>query len=152
MTAKDTKGKPKLSYIPYEAMVRIAEVRQFGVDKYGDDTCWRQVDQRDFLDAALRHIYKHLDGVDVDPESGLTHVAHAATSLILALGLKAPRRQYTSDEIVAMLDQIDYEEAEPFSHEQAWDSMDFPSEKEASDYMNLEYDDSVYHPTHLPRR
>lgn len=87
MSAKDTKGKPKLSYIPWKAMKAIAEVRQFGVDKYGDDTCWKQVDKRDFLDAALRHIYKHLDGTEIDPESGLEHIAHAATSLILALGL-----------------------------------------------------------------
>lgn len=87
---KDTKGKPKLGLIPYDALAEIAKVREFGIEKYKDDEGWRGVSITDFLDAALRHIYKYndIDRSELDEESGLSHLAHAATSLILALAVE----------------------------------------------------------------
>ena len=84
MAQKDTKNKPRLSYIPYSSLVKIAEVRQFGIDKYGENK-YDEVNVEDFLDAALRHIFKHIEGEYIDNESGRSHLAHAATSLILAM-------------------------------------------------------------------
>lgn len=84
MTHKETKGKPRLGLLPYEALAKAARVREFGIAKYGDDECWKYVESKDFLEAALRHIHKHLSGEKVDNESGLGHIDHALASLILA--------------------------------------------------------------------
>lgn len=90
---KDTKGKPKLRYVPYAALVSIAKVREFGIAKYKDDTGWRTVDQDDFIEAALRHIGKYFDGETHDDESGLHHIDHAVTSLALAIGVRDEKLQ-----------------------------------------------------------
>ena len=89
MSAKDVKGKDRLRLIPYQALVKVSKVREFGIAKYGgDDTGWKTVDKDDFAEAALRHIYKYFDGEELDDESGLHHLHHAACSLILAIAVK----------------------------------------------------------------
>jgi hypothetical protein len=82
--AKEIEGKPPLDLLSYEALARVAEVRAFGLNKYGGDTA-PEVPDNQFLGAALRHIYKALDGQAIDEESGLSHVAHAAMDLMLVL-------------------------------------------------------------------
>jgi hypothetical protein len=124
MAAKDIEGKPQLSLIPFQSLAKIADVRKFGVNKYGDDTCWKTVAQKDFLDATLRHVFKHLSGDTIDPESGLEHLAHAATSLILAMSV---------DEV--QLEKEGYYNQEP-------DDLDSVYDQVIADY----------HPTHHPRR
>lgn len=88
MTHKETAGKPKLGLIPFSALAQIAEVREFGIKKYKDDEGWKQVDSRDFVEAGLRHLHKVTSGEEIDPESGLQHLAHAACSIILALAVE----------------------------------------------------------------
>lgn len=97
---KDTKGKAKLRLIPYDALVRASKVREFGIAKYGDDNGWLKVDKDDFLEAALRHIYKYFSGHQFDEESGLPHIDHALCSLILAVA---------KDEILQFDDEDDLE-------------------------------------------
>ena len=87
MGFKDTIGKPKLRYIPYDALVAIANVREFGIAKYKDDLGWKEVPADDFAEASLRHIYKYFKGELVDPESGLNHLDHALCSLALAVAV-----------------------------------------------------------------
>ncbi len=83
---KDIKGKAQLDLVPYNALVAVAEVRAFGKDKYGDPWGWQgQVDSKHFATAGLRHIYKALQVEEHDDESGLLHLAHAATTLLMAL-------------------------------------------------------------------
>ena len=60
----------------------------FGISKYKNDTDWVYNDQADYLGAALRHIYKYLDGNKIDNESGCSHLAHAMISLMLAYELE----------------------------------------------------------------
>jgi hypothetical protein len=62
-------------------------VREFGIKKYGDDTSWIRTHPDEYLGAALRHIYKHLEGEELDDESGIEHIYHAMTSLMLAAEL-----------------------------------------------------------------
>ena len=87
MTAKDTKGKAKLRLVPYDALVAIAEVREFGIKKYKDDHGWKGVDTLDFQEAAMRHLGKALAGQEIDEESGLPHIYHALTSLAMAVAV-----------------------------------------------------------------
>lgn len=81
---KDLAGKPKLQLLKLHTLAGIARVREFGINKYGNDDLWMDTDPDEYLGASLRHIYKHLSGESLDPESGLPHIHHALTSLMLA--------------------------------------------------------------------
>lgn len=86
---KDLKGKAKLDLIPYNALVAVAAVREFGVMKYGDAWMWKMgVQSQAFSTAAIRHLFKDLQVEDIDEESGLLHLAHAACSTLMALEIK----------------------------------------------------------------
>lgn len=81
---KDTLGKPKLGLLSFKSLSLCAFVREFGDSKYEPDN-WKLVDPALLIDAALRHIYQHCSGSTLDKESGYPHLAHAATSLLLAI-------------------------------------------------------------------
>ncbi len=83
--AKDTKGKPRYSLLPRKGCEAIIAVREFGTAKYhGDSENWKQVPQKEFVEAMVRHAMAWLDGEKNDPESGRSHLDHAATSALLA--------------------------------------------------------------------
>jgi hypothetical protein len=82
---KFDQGKPPLSLIPRKALELEANVFSFGAKKYGRDNykagmAWTRV-----IDAALRHVNAFADGEDTDPESGLTHLAHAKCCLSMLI-------------------------------------------------------------------
>ena len=88
MTVKDTKGKTKLNLVPIRAKAAVARVREFGTEKYpigGPNNYLYEVDPIDLVEAASRHIDKHLLGDLLDNESSEMHLAHAATSLMMAM-------------------------------------------------------------------
>jgi hypothetical protein len=85
---KDDAGKPRFDLMPAAAELKIAEVLEYGARKYAPDN-WRKVDNPEarYLAAALRHINAWRKGESRDPESGLSHLAHAATSLMFVMEL-----------------------------------------------------------------
>ena len=85
-------GKPPLGLIPYSALMEEARVLGFGVEKYGAHN-WRQgLEWQRLIDAALRHILAFNNGKDLDPETGLHHLAHARCSLgfLIEYGITHP--------------------------------------------------------------
>ena len=69
-------GKAPISLVPRSAIVAEAEVLGFGAQKYAAHN-WRKGMKWSRLgDAALRHLLAWIDGEDVDPETGLSHLAH----------------------------------------------------------------------------
>jgi hypothetical protein len=87
--AKLDAGKPRMGLVLggfATALEQVARVGTHGADKYSDNG-WRElVNGEDrFLDAALRHILKHLKGEIVDPDFGETHLAHASWNLLAAI-------------------------------------------------------------------
>ena len=78
-------GKPGMNLLSREALEQIALVMDFGKQKY-DAHNWRKgfVWSRP-LSAALRHIMAFNDGEYKDPESGLSHLAHAACCIMFLL-------------------------------------------------------------------
>lgn len=82
--AKETKGKPRFSLLPRKGCLAVISAREYGAVKYGDPENWKKVPQKEWIEATLRHLYAHLDGELVDPESGLPHLSHAACSAFLA--------------------------------------------------------------------
>lgn len=79
--AKFDMGKPPLSLLPRAALEAEAMVLAYGANKYGRDNWRLGMDHSRLLDACLRHIVAYAEGEDVDPESGLSHLAHARCGL-----------------------------------------------------------------------
>tara|TARA_B110000967_G_C18419450_1_gene333115 strand:+ start:164 stop:562 length:399 start_codon:yes stop_codon:yes gene_type:complete len=79
-------GKPQLYLLPPKSLNEVGKVLTFGAEKY-DPHNWRKVDdlQNRYTSAAMRHMLAHIDGEDVDEETGLSHLAHAICCLMFKL-------------------------------------------------------------------
>ena len=88
-SAKADAGKPRLSLVPMQIVWDIERIRSFGNMKYGDPDNWKTVEPERHYEAFLRHVVKAWDGdhMQIDPESGLPHLAHAACDLSFFLAL-----------------------------------------------------------------
>lgn len=92
--AKYDDGKLRPSLVPTQIIWDIAEVRQHGVDKYGDAENWRKVDIQRYIDAFYRHWLAFIDNKNsVDEESGLPHYKHCACNLAFICELMAEREE-----------------------------------------------------------
>lgn len=74
----------KLEYglIPPLAMREMVRVLTFGAQKYERDN-WKKVpdSKRRYFDALERHVWAWKTGEQLDPESGIHHLAHAMCCL-----------------------------------------------------------------------
>lgn len=77
----DNPAKWSQSLVPYTIIRWIARVLMFGAKKYARGQWMRGMAFSGMIDAAHRHIAAWESGEDIDPESGLPHLAHAATNL-----------------------------------------------------------------------
>ena len=75
----------KLEYglLPPYALQETVKVLTFGAQKYERDN-WKKVpdSKRRYFDAMQRHIWAWKQGEQMDPESGLHHLAHAMCCLM----------------------------------------------------------------------
>jgi hypothetical protein len=71
-----------MSLLDRKALESIAEVLAFGAEKYAAHNWRAGFNHTRLSDAALRHIFAWIDGEDADPESGLSHIAHAQCCLM----------------------------------------------------------------------
>lgn len=85
-TAAGALKTPLLSVIPSPPLIQVGEVMRLGRDKYGAFN-WRDqpVTASTYIDAALRHLMSWWDGETIDPESGQSHLAHAAAGLFVIM-------------------------------------------------------------------
>lgn len=83
----------QLHAMPWEALQDLGRVYAFGVGKYADYNFRRGYDWSLSFDALLRHLFAFWSGEDLDPESGLPHIAHVAWHAH-TLGLFAADPQY----------------------------------------------------------
>ena len=80
----DTNKLP-LNLLSTEAMNQTAAVLAFGAQKYAAHNWRAGFAWSRPLAAAMRHITAFNDGEDCDPESGLSHLAHAACCIMFLL-------------------------------------------------------------------
>lgn len=76
-------SRPEL--LPPEALEEISKVLAFGAKKYAENNWrggfkWTRV-----LGATFRHLYAWARGIDKDPETGLSHLAHAGCNVLFLL-------------------------------------------------------------------
>ena len=74
-----------LHLLPYAALEEVTRAFEYGATKYGADN-WRKGNlYRKYAGATLRHVWSWLWGSDVDPESDVHHLAHAAANLMMLI-------------------------------------------------------------------
>lgn len=77
--------KPGMASIPKDAMWEMGKALSFGATRYGDHNYRQGMKVGRCLAAAVRHIYQHLDGEDIDSDSGNMHLGHAMASVAMAI-------------------------------------------------------------------
>ena len=75
-------GKPRYGLIPPLALAEMVKVLTFGAQKYEPNN-WKYIDsaKERYFDAMERHVWAWKSGEQLDPESGIHHLAHAMCCL-----------------------------------------------------------------------
>lgn len=78
-------AKPRPALIPMDALMEVARVLSFGAAKYGEYN-WQLVrPTARYSDALMRHVMAYVGGERCDPETGMHHLAHAATNSLFLI-------------------------------------------------------------------
>jgi hypothetical protein len=78
---KNDTGKARIGLISDFALWQEARVMTFGAQKYAAHNWRGGISWSRLIDACLRHIHAFNSGEDMDPETGLSHLAHARCCL-----------------------------------------------------------------------
>lgn len=94
--------KTDWSLMPFEAIEEINKVLDFGAKKYAAHN-WKKGEGFKYtrvLNSLLRHIFAYMRGEDKDPESGLSHLAHAGCNIVFLLYYNKYKDRYKNDDRV----------------------------------------------------
>jgi hypothetical protein len=79
-------GKARMDLLPLRALAEVARAFASGLKNGRKPWNWLQgADWSLYHAAALRHLAAFQDREDSDPESGLSHLAHAIASILILL-------------------------------------------------------------------
>lgn len=83
------KDKLDWSLLPPDEIEEIVKVLHYGARKYEPDN-WKKVDngRKRYFNAALRHLWAWWKGESKDPESGLSHLAHATCCFMFLMWME----------------------------------------------------------------
>lgn len=82
---KHDNGKPCFHLLPMDAIAEVHRVLECGATKYAPNNWARGTNWLRYWNAAARHLFAWVKGDNVDPETGLSHVAHAVCCLLFIL-------------------------------------------------------------------
>lgn len=82
---KHDQGKAPFDLIPWPALEEVALVMGFGAKKYGVENWRLGMRWGRCAAAAFRHLSAWMCGQDKDPETGYSHLAHAACCIMFLL-------------------------------------------------------------------
>ena len=97
-------GKPQLDLLPSMALLAIGEVLGDGGKIYGRENWRGGIAQSRLIAAAMRHLLKWKDVSHIDPDSGYSHLAHAACGILFALEQECRGQTHLDDSWVAVRD------------------------------------------------
>ncbi len=97
---RDDSGKTNWSLMPFEAVEEINKVLDFGAKKYAE---WNWTNSGGMkhsrvINSCLRHLFAYLRGEDKDPESGLSHLAHAGCNILFLIYYTKYPEVYNKDD------------------------------------------------------
>lgn len=78
-------NKPKLQLLPLETLYPLAQVLEYGEGKYGTNNWQHGINYSRIFGSILRHLFTWWLGDDLDNESGLPHLAHAAVNILFLI-------------------------------------------------------------------
>lgn len=84
--------KNRLELIDPEFLDEFGLVMTFGARKYSPDNWRGGFEYRRLIGAVLRHTMSWAKGEDADPETGLSHLAHAACELMFLFWMNKHRK------------------------------------------------------------
>ena len=82
---KYDQGKIPWHMLPRDALEEVIAIFQMGAAKYGEGNWLQGLPWLRVWDAAQRHLWAWRSGEDLDPESGRSHLAHAAWNCLALL-------------------------------------------------------------------
>jgi len=82
-------GKPRMGLIDRHFKRVLAEVLTFGAKKYAAWNWAKGMDWSRLIDAAYRHLDAWVDGENIDPESGISHLGHLACCVMFLTAYEA---------------------------------------------------------------
>lgn len=85
LALKADDGKVDLALVPPEAIFEIGRAFTFGAKKYAAHNWRKGFKWMRVTSALLRHVFAWMRGEDKDPESGLSHLAHAGACVCFLL-------------------------------------------------------------------
>lgn len=85
---KYDREKPRMDLLDSYAIEQLAEVLTFGAKKYEPHNWRKGLHKSRLIAAGLRHLFSYLGGQNTDPETGLSHAAHAMCCCMFLLGLE----------------------------------------------------------------
>jgi hypothetical protein len=100
VAVRDDSGKTNWSLMPFEALEEINKVLEFGATKYSANN-WQEGTGFKYsrvLNSLLRHVFAFMRGEDKDPESGLSHMAHAGCNVLFILYYLKKKARYANDD------------------------------------------------------
>lgn len=78
-------GKPGMSLLPSKPLQEIAKVLDYGATKYSSHNWRKGINFSRVYSALQRHLGAWNEGQDLDEETKLNHLAHAACNILFLL-------------------------------------------------------------------
>lgn len=75
-------GKLKWSYIHWPSMEEMVKVLMYGANKYAPHNWMKGLPMTEISESLLRHLFAFMQGEDIDPESGESHIGHMMCNLM----------------------------------------------------------------------
>ena len=76
-------GKPQWHQLHFKSLLPLIRVMEYGEKKYGKDNWRKGQDIPSLCDCAMRHLTAFMDGEELDPESGVSHIGHIMANCMM---------------------------------------------------------------------
>lgn len=86
--AKHDQGKVRPTLVPSSLVLAVAKIREYGCEKYHDPDNWKLVEPQRYRDALYRHLLSYFNGEELDEESSLPHLHHAACNIAFLIEME----------------------------------------------------------------
>jgi hypothetical protein len=102
--------KPRTDLLDAYALEELSKVLTFGAAKYSENNWRGGIKISRLIAATLRHVFAFMRGEDKDPETGLSHAAHAMCCLMFILWMMRFRSdmddRYKVKEFISLSDLL----------------------------------------------